>query len=319
VSARRSSAATAPLVSVLTPTYNNAAHLEECIESVLAQTYEHWTYVIVDDASTDRTLEIALSFAAKDERIRVEAHPKRLGVPGNWNRAMRTISDESAYCKVLHGDDRLYPQCLEMMVELAAREPSVGVVGAYRIDGLRVNLDGLAPNETVVPGPEISRRTLLGELYVFGSPTSLLLRSDLVRGRDPFYPEGTLHADTEVCFELLRDIDFGFVHQVLTFTRRHSEAVTSYALRVGTYKPETIELIRRYGPVFLSRPDYERALAVAVAEYALFLAHRAASLRDPEFRAYHRDVIRKLRGALDARPVLRGALRQLAKKTALRS
>lgn len=303
----------------MTPTYNNARYLRECIESVLAQTHDRWELLIVDDASTDATVQLARAYSARDDRIRVDTHAERFGVPGNWNRAMREISPESSYCKVIHGDDWIFPECLERMVALAEEEPSVGIVGAYRIDGLRVNLDGLAPNKTVVPGPEICRRTLLGELYVFGSPTSLLLRSDLVRGRDSFYPEGTLHADTEVCFELLRDVDFGFVHQVLTFTRRHSEAVTSYALRVGTYQPETIELVRRYGPVFLSRPDYERALAVAVAEYALFLARRAASLRDPEFRAYHRGVIRKLRGALDARPVLRGALRQLAKKTALRS
>jgi glycosyltransferase involved in cell wall biosynthesis len=319
VSARRSSAATAPLVSVVTPTYDNARYLRECIESVLAQTHDRWELLIVDDASTDATVQLARAYSARDERIRVQAHEERLGVPGNWNRAMREISAESSYCKVVHGDDWLFPDCLERMVALVEREPSVGVVGAYRIDGARVNLDGLPPQTSVVPGAEICRKTLLGDLFVFGSPTSLLFRSDVARARDPFYPEGSLHADTEVCFEVLRDVDFGFVHQVLTFTRRHSEAVTSYALRVGTYKPETIELIRRYGPVFLSRPDYERALAVAVAEYALFLAHRAASLRDPEFRAYHRDVIRKLRGALDARPVLRGALRQLAKKTALRS
>jgi hypothetical protein len=62
---------------------------------------------------------------------------------------------------------------------------------------------------------ELCRRLLLDELYVFGTATSLLYRSDLVRGRDPFYNEGNLHADMEVCLELLKACDFGFVHQFL--------------------------------------------------------------------------------------------------------
>lgn len=304
------------LVSVVTPTFNNAAHLEECIESVLAQTHGRWEYVLVDDGSADETVEIAESYAARDDRIRVEAHDGRLGVPGNWNRAMRAISDESAYCKIVHGDDRLFPECLERMVVLAEHEPRVGVVGAYRIDGSTVNLDGLPEDTTVFSGRDICRRTLLGELYVFGSPTSLLIRSDLVRARDPFYPEGSLHADTEVCFELLRDTDFGFVHQVLTFTRRHPDAVTSFAVRMGTYSPSRIEIARRYGPVFLSDADYERRLAAMVAEYTRFLARNPWRLREPEFRAYHGAVLRDLRRKIDPRVVLRGAFRHVRRKLA---
>jgi glycosyltransferase involved in cell wall biosynthesis len=301
---------------VVTPTYNNAVHLAECIESVLAQTHANWEYVLVDDGSTDQTVELARSYSVEDDRIRVEAHDKRLGVPGNWNRMMGVVSNRSAYCKVVHGDDRLYPECLERMVELAEHEPRVGVVGAYRIDGSRVNLDGLPNDKTVFSGREICRRTLLGELYVFGSPTSLLIRSDLVRARDPFYPEGSLHADTEVCFELLDGTDFGFVHQVLTFTRRHRAAVTSSAMRLGTYRPGRIELVRRYGPLFLSQAEYERRLAVMVADYSRFLARHPARFREPEFRAYHGRVLGELRRTVDRRAVMRGAFRQARRKLA---
>jgi glycosyltransferase involved in cell wall biosynthesis len=305
-----SQSAGAPLVSIVTPTYNNERFLREGIESVLAQTHERWELLIVDDASTDETLEIARNYAERDSRIRVEAHGERLGVPGNWNRAMRTISDESVYCKVLHGDDTLFPECIESMVELAEAAPRVGVVGAYRVDGNTVNLDGLPTDQKVFSGREICRRTLLGDIYVFGSPTSLLVRSDLVRARDPFYPEGSLHADTEVCFELLRDTDFGFVHQVLTLTRRHSEAVTSYATRIGTYAPGRVEMARRYGPTFLAADEYERRLAVMVAEYGLFLSRHPGRLRDREYRTFHGRTLGEFRRTVDRRTVLRGAVRQ---------
>jgi len=50
-----------PLVNVLTPVYNGEAFLEECIESILRQTYRHYEYIIVNNRSKDRSLDIALA------------------------------------------------------------------------------------------------------------------------------------------------------------------------------------------------------------------------------------------------------------------
>jgi glycosyltransferase involved in cell wall biosynthesis len=58
-----------PLVSVVTPVYNGEEFLAECIESVLAQTYSNIEYTIVNNCSTDRSLDIALSYAAQDGLI----------------------------------------------------------------------------------------------------------------------------------------------------------------------------------------------------------------------------------------------------------
>ena len=60
------SPAASPLVSIVTPVYNGEAYLEECIESVLAQTYTHWEYIIVNNCSTDNTLDIARRYESKD-------------------------------------------------------------------------------------------------------------------------------------------------------------------------------------------------------------------------------------------------------------
>ena len=60
-----------PLVSVVTPCYNGEPYLAECIESVLSQTYDNFEYIIVNNKSTDNSLEIAHKYAAKDHRIRV--------------------------------------------------------------------------------------------------------------------------------------------------------------------------------------------------------------------------------------------------------
>src|SRR5207248_10077737 len=117
------------------------------------------------------------------------------------------------YCKVVHADDWLFSDCLRQMVDLAEANPSVGLVSAYRLDEDRVGLDGLAPTQNVVTGQEICRRSLLGDDDFFGSPSSVLLCSEIVRARDPFYAAATPDTDTAACFEILRDWDFGFVHQ----------------------------------------------------------------------------------------------------------
>ncbi len=95
------------LVTVLTPVYNGEAFIGQCIESVLAQTYEDWEYVIVNNCSTDRSLSVAQRYAERDPRIRVVTNERFVNVITNHNITFRLLSPESKYCKVVHADDWL--------------------------------------------------------------------------------------------------------------------------------------------------------------------------------------------------------------------
>jgi glycosyltransferase involved in cell wall biosynthesis len=260
-----------PLVSVLTPVYNGEKYLAECIESVLAQTYDNWEYVIVNNCSTDRTLEIAQQYADKDKRIRIHNNTTFVGCDANGNIAFRQISAESKYCKVVHADDWLYPECILKMVELAEAHPSVAIVGSYGLRNKHVCWDGLPYARSVFDGRDICRETLVGGLYVFGSPTSLLVRSNEVRKRPKFYTEENRHCDIESCFDLLKENDFGFVHQVLTFTRDHGDSETSLSNRFGTGYLGTLEVLTKYGRTYLSGEDYERCIRRCWDKYYTFL------------------------------------------------
>jgi glycosyltransferase involved in cell wall biosynthesis len=156
-----------PLVSVITPVYNGGRYLAECIESVLAQTYKNWEYLIFNNRSTDNTLEIAQSYAQRDARILVHDNDTFLGKLENHNVALRQISSHSKYCKVVHADDSLFPECIARMVELAEANQSVGIVGSYRLDDIWVSCDGLPYPSTVVPGREICRSSSSGESHEF--------------------------------------------------------------------------------------------------------------------------------------------------------
>jgi glycosyltransferase involved in cell wall biosynthesis len=303
-----------PLVSVVTPVYNGAEYLAECIESVLNQSYENWEYVIVDNCSSDGTLEIARGYESRDPRVRVVAADVFVGPIENQNRAVREISPDSKYTKVLHADDWLFPECLERMVDLAEANPTVGVVSAYRLEETRVTLDGLPHSISVLSGREIARSTLLADPYPFllGSPSSVLIRSDFIRARDPFYNEDNpWNEDTEACLWVLETSDFGFVHQVLTFTRRAEGSPFSQHTRLGAYLPGEIKLLAKFGRAYLTEAEYERRLAVLLVWYGIFFVKNLRKLGDAEFRAHHRAALREIAPSVELRDVVAGVQLQL--------
>ena len=146
-----------PFVSVLTPVYNGEEFLAECIESVLNQTYENFEYTIVNNRSKDRTLEIALDYAKKDNRIRVHDNREFLGVIANHNHAFSLMSPEAKYCKIVSGDDFIFPECLVRMVEHAEANPSVGIIGAYQLSGDHILWQGFKYPKAVLSGQEMCR------------------------------------------------------------------------------------------------------------------------------------------------------------------
>ena len=140
---------------------------------------------------------------------------------------------------------------------------------------------------------------------------------------DPFYdPDDLLiegHAFTEdqaTCLRLLRESDFGFVHQVLTFTRRDDRSPFSDYTRVGAHLPERINLLMRYGPIYVTKNEYQRALTVALVQYGFFLLRSLSRLSHAEFGAYHRRAACTLRRRIDGQDVVEGVRLQLQRMRA---
>lgn len=291
----------APLVTVVTPVYNNAAYLAECIESIRAQTYPNWEYVIVNNRSTDGTREIAHRYAAQDKRIRVHDNETFLPIIANHNSALRRISPDSKYCKLVFADDWIFARCLEEMVSVAEKHPSAAFVSCYGLDGQNVVWDGLPYPGQLTPGKDICRRYFLHGLYVFGTGTSILYRSDVVRCCDPFYNESNTHADTESCVSLLRDHDFGFVHQVLAFTRHRADSQFHGDLRANTVVAARLLELTRYGRDFLSHEELSLCIDRKLDEYYNFLAVSVIrGNRDRAFWTFHRSWLAAYGGGFSA-------------------
>ncbi len=293
-----------PFVSVITPVFNGERFIGECVKSVLNQTYKNFEYVVVNNCSTDRTYDILLSFAKKDSRIRIYNNKEHLPILKNLNNSFLQMSEESKYCKVLHADDWLFPECIEKMVEVAERSDRVGIVSSYLLEGRRtdsylleqreVKGVGLNYDRNIFSGKEICRLSLLGKGYFFGSPSTLLIRSEIIRNRVPFYSEDSIHTDYEVCLEILKDWDFGFVHQILSFSRVHENAHSSFAKRVNTYILENIRILKKYGKFYLTPQEIDMMLKKRMKYYYRFLATSVFKKRTKEFWAYHLNGLKEI-------------------------
>lgn len=105
-------------VSVIIPAYNTSGYIAVAIESALGQTLKNIEVIVVDDASTDNTLEIVKSFT--DERLKVFVNTQNLGAGGTRNRAIKEAKGN--WIAVLDSDDWYAPERLERLVQLAYQE-----------------------------------------------------------------------------------------------------------------------------------------------------------------------------------------------------
>jgi len=309
----------APLVSVVTPFHNTAAYLAECIESVLRQDYPHFEYILVDNCSTDRSSEIAQAYARRDNRIRFFRRPKLLSQVENYNQALAEISDASVYSKIVQADDHIFPECVRLMVEAFEQSESIGLVSSYDLKGGLVRGSGFPYPLRKLPGKEVARLFLQAGLYVFGSPTTVMYRSSLIRDCRPFFDESLLHEDTEKCMQIMEHWDFGFVHQILSFVRTDNDSISS---KVRHFQDEAIDsyiITQRYAPVFLEPDDARAARMKSKSTYYEILACEALRFRQAAFWRYHERGLRTLGQKLDRiyllRKICRILLRRLAHPT----
>jgi glycosyltransferase involved in cell wall biosynthesis len=291
------------LVCVLTPVYNGGAYLAECIESVLAQTYRNFEYIIVNNRSTDNTLEIAEKFAALDKRIKVVTNDQFVEVIDNHNIAFNLMSPDARYCKVVSGDDFIFPNCLAKLVELAEANPSVGIVGSYQLSGTIVRWVGFRYPVHVIPGHEVCRRFLIGKeeaeygprMLGFGSPTSLLYRSDLVRNTRAFYPNASPHSDDSALYRALQNSDFGFVYEVLSYERTHEATQTSASRKIGKALSATLDNLLQYGPLYLTQEEMKECVKSKLKVYHRSLAiHYFLRSGSKAYWDYHKSRLREL-------------------------
>jgi glycosyltransferase involved in cell wall biosynthesis len=172
-----------PRISVLLTSYNRDAFVAEAIESVLAQSLTDFELIVSDDHSSDRTVEIANAYAARDARIRVSVNERNLGDYGN-RRHVASLA-RGRFLKYHDSDDVMYRHCLSTMFELLDAEPRA----AFALSGSGSWPGGPCP---MLLTPRLAyARECLGLGLFHQGPASALFRTDAFRALGGF---------PEICF-----------------------------------------------------------------------------------------------------------------------
>lgn len=118
-------------VSVIMPAYNAERFIEKAIRSVIAQTYENWELLVIDDCSSDGTLEIAKKLAKEDERIKVLKNEQNMGVARTRNRGLDMCGGD--YIALLDSDDIWLPEKTEQQLKKMQEKEAVFSYSSYSI------------------------------------------------------------------------------------------------------------------------------------------------------------------------------------------
>ena len=264
-----------PLVSVIVPIYKVEAYLEECIASIVNQTYANLEILLLDDGSPDNCGIICDRWAEKDRRIRV-IHKENGGLSDTRNVGMTLAT--GTYLYMPDGDDYLLPDTIRTMVSYAVAYQAQCVLGGYQ----RLYPDGTSTTHPITETPVVCRsgkdvqrnilRRLVGAEYI-NMPymsqsvwTKLYLRQFIL--------------DHDLCFLPTMEIGMEDFHFNLCFFQKADSAViipeSNYVYRYNpqsittTFQPERANrLIRLYNQLkeasILSDPqEYRQMLAANI-------------------------------------------------------
>ncbi|MFX6505653.1 glycosyltransferase family 2 protein [Acinetobacter baumannii] len=238
-------------ISIGIPIYNAESYLADAIKSVLAQTYPYWELILVNDGSTDDSLQIAQKFASKDNRIRVISDGLNKKLPARLNQIIHEAKYN--YIARMDADDLMDPKRLEYQIE-AIKKNNIDLVttGLYSI-GRNNEIQG----KRILPNYQMQPSQILNGL------TNLLHASLLAKKewclRNLYREDNALAEDYELWLTaaIKNDLNYIVIEKPLYFYRE-IESVKKYKMIKG-YNTQ-IEVINRYFKGVISKKAKEKII-----------------------------------------------------------
>lgn len=302
----------APKVSVLIPSYNHARFLPAALHSVFAQTYTDYEIVVVDDGSTDGSVELLRSYG---DRIRLYTQSNR----GTYPTLNRCIAESRGqYLAILNSDDLWAPIKLEKQVAMLDSHPQVGLV---HTDGYFIDAEG-----RILPGNPLGfewPRTPTGNIIEALVRHNKIIASSVMIRRECFERLGGFREDLfgsgdwEMWFRVALEYDIGYIDEPLTMYRVHGANASFQHRRVyeDDVKVRT-ETIHAYESRLWQRANDPKAMRLALAHSYACLGTEYALLGDRK-RARHAYLQSLKLYPLRFKSLLRLALTYLPIKTPL--
>ncbi len=199
-----------PFVTVLMPVFNAEAHLIEAMESILHQTYTNFEFLIINDGSTDQSVEVIQSF--QDTRIRLIHNNENIGLTKSLNRGLKMA--EGKYIARMDADDISDPERLNVQVGFMEKYPDIAVAGTwfylmFRDKVLKTPVD-----------PEETRIQILFKNPI-GHPTVMMRKDFLEKHQFRYNEKYRTSQDQELWYHISKIGKITNIPEVLLKYRRH--------------------------------------------------------------------------------------------------
>jgi len=204
-----------PLISVLVTVYNREKYLSDCLTSILNSTFGDYEVVVVDDCSSDGSVEISEKFTRQDQRVRLYRNEKNLGDYPNRNRAAELA--RGRYIKYVDSDDLIVPECLARLVEPLESHPEA----AYSLSYPRPEN---ASRPIVMSEKEAYECHFVDRQGIFSSgPLLAMIRTDRFHQVGGFRDDARNMGDTVLWLELSARWPMIIVEDGLCWWRQHDD------------------------------------------------------------------------------------------------
>jgi len=249
-----------PEVSVIIPTYNSARYLKEAVDSVLAQSFEDFEVIVVDDGSTDDTETVMRQYQSRVRHIM----QSNAGVSAARNRGIE--ESHGRYIAFLDADDVWHAQKLERQLTALAEHPECrACYSAFEV--ANQNLITFDIRRSSRRGPTLVDLLLRGN--VIGTPSTVLCERVLFEGSGKFDPEMSQCADWDMWVRLAQHTEFLYLEQPLVTYRQHDRNMSRNATLLESDSLRVLEKAFEKGDL---SPRQRRSRRVAFARNYMVLA-----------------------------------------------
>jgi glycosyltransferase involved in cell wall biosynthesis len=245
-----------PRISVILPAYNAEAYIRESIESILAQTFTDFEFLIINNASTDRTVEIIESY--KDPRIKLITNPTNLGLIGSLNVGLKAARGK--YIARMDHDDRAEPTRFEKEYTYLESHPDIAIVGTWSniMDSngkfIRIHKNPLLNNV-------IKYELMFGNNLTH---PSIMMRREIILKEGGYDPEWVNTEDYNLYSRIIRKYPLANIPEPLLNYRVHGASLTGESASQAIMHKNTKRMIRNNVGYYLPISDEEENLITQV-------------------------------------------------------
>jgi glycosyltransferase involved in cell wall biosynthesis len=241
-----------PKVSVILPSYNYAQYLDERIQSILNQTYQDFELIIVDDASTDNSVEVINQYTS-DPRVKTQFFSDNSGSPyKRWNDGSELATGE--YILFAGADDSCHSTLLEKLIEKLDHNPTVGIAFSQSWE---INSQGQRLRVMTQCTDDVNKDHWLQDYVNSGkdecrylmikntipNASAVMLRRQIFETAGKFDEKLRLVADWMLWAKMLLISDVAYVAEPLNYFRRHKKTVRSGSQAFGLHILEEVQVV----------------------------------------------------------------------------